>query len=254
VALTHVRGFTLVELAVVLLVMATLLAGLTLPLATQVQLRRHEETRRQMDEAREAVLGFAVVHGRLPCPASAQSRGEESFAPGGGPADGRCADFHGGFLPGATLGLPPLDTEGFVRDAWGSPRNRLRYAVFGPNPVNGVEQALTRANGLQAATLSGLGDAPHYLFICASGAGVGPSSCGPAANQLTRRAAFVLHSAGANAPAIPQPGSDEARNLDGDAVFVSHEARLGTDPFDDVVTWVPVSVLAARMLAAGRLP
>lgn len=253
-ALIRQRGFTLVELAVVLLVMATLLAGLTLPLATQVQMRRLDETRRQMEEAREALLGFAVAHGRLPCPASLQSRGEESFAPGGGPADGRCADFHGGYLPGATLGLSPLDMEGFVRDAWGSPRNRLRYAVFGPNAVNGVEQALTRANGLQAATLTGLGDAPHYLLICVSGSGVGPSSCGPAANQLTRRAAFVLHSAGANAPATPSPGSDEARNLDGDAVFVASEARSGVDPFDDVVTWVPVGVLAARMLAAGRLP
>lgn len=247
------RGFTLVELAVALLVLAILLSGLAVPLATQVQLRRHEETRRLLEDAREALLGFASANGRLPCPASATSRGEEHFAPGGSAADGRCAHFHDGFLPGAALGLAPLDEEGFVRDAWGSPRNRLRYAVFGADPVNGVEQAFTRANGLQAATLAGLGEAPRFLLLCATGAGVGASSCGPATNQLTRRAAFVLLSSGASAATRPAAG-DEARNLDGDAVFVAALPREGADPFDDLLTWVPVNVLAARLLAAGRLP
>ena len=39
--------------------------------------------------------------------------------------------FHGGYLPGAALGLSSLDAEGFTRDAWGTPANRIRYAVHG---------------------------------------------------------------------------------------------------------------------------
>ncbi len=249
-------GFTLVELLMVLMIVAILLAGLSIPYAAQVQARRHEETRRLLEEAREALLGFAAANARLPCPASAASRGEESFAVGGDAANGRCADFHGGFLPAATLGLGPLDDEGYLRDAWGTKSNRIRYGVFGAGPaVNGVSDPLTRANGMQAATLPGLGAAGYFLFICASGALSGATSCGPAANQLTRRAAFVLISLGPDGIATPTPGGDSARNLDGDAVFVAHGPAAGPGgAFDDIVAWVPINVLAARMVAAGRLP
>ena len=237
-----------------MLILAILASGLAMPFASQLTLRRQDETRRQLDEAKEALLGFAAAHGRLPCPAPASSRGEERFSAAGDAANGDCATFHDGYLPAATLGLAPLDAEGFLRDAWGSPRNRVRYAVFGAGAaVNGVVNPLTRANGMQAATLAGLGAASHYLFICASGAGVTGSGCGPAANQLTRRAAFVLLSLGPNA--IDAPGGDEARNVDGDGVFVFRDAGAGNaNAFDDILYWVPVNLVASRLLAAGRLP
>lgn len=250
------RGFTLVELLMVLLVAAILAAGLSMPLAAQVQLRRYEETRRVLEEAREALLGFAASNGRLPCPASAASRGEESFAAGGDAANGRCSNAYDGFLPAAALGLGPLDDEGFLRDAWGTRDNRVRYAVFGDGAaINGVTDPLTRANGLQMATLPGLGAANRLLLLCASGAPVTGSSCGPATNQLTRRAAFLLLSLGPDAGTRPAAGSDGARNLDGDPVFVSHEPTAAPgEPFDDILAWVPVNLLASRLIAAGRLP
>lgn len=250
------RGLTLLEVLVVLVILALVASGLAVPLATQVQLRRQEETRRQLHEAKDALLAFAAAHGRLPCPASAASRGEESFAAGADAASGACSNFHDGLLPAAALGLAPLDPDGFLRDAWGTPRNRLRYAVFGNGAVvNGVVNPLTRLNGMQSATLPGLGAASHYLFICASGANATASGCGPAANQLTRRAAFVLLSLGPNAHTLPASPSDEARNLDGDAVFVSREAaEVAANPFDDLLHWVPVHLVASRLLAAGRLP
>lgn len=247
-------GFTLVEVAVVLLVLALLASGLSVPIAAHLQMRRHEEARKQMEQARDALLGFAAAHGRLPCPALEAGRGQESFAPGGDAANGECADFHAGLLPGAALGLAPLDGEGFVRDPWSSARNRVRYAVSGVT-VNGVTRALTRANGLQSATLAGVGDAPHYLFVCASGSGATASGCGAAANHLTRKAAFVLLSLGPNAAASAAPAGDEARNVDGDAVFVSHDASdVAGREFDDIVQWVSVHLVVHRLLTAGRLP
>jgi prepilin-type N-terminal cleavage/methylation domain-containing protein len=250
------RAFTLLEVMLVTLILALLLAGLSVPLATQVALRRQEQTRRILDDAREAVLGFAATQGRLPCPATAASRGEESFAAGGSALDGNCSNFHDGFLPAASLGLSPLDAEGFARDGWGTAANRIRYAVFGDGrAVGGVANPLTRAGGMRLATLAALGDAPGYLVICGTGAAATASGCGPAAHQLTRRAAFVLLSPGANAASPPAPGTDEARNLDGDGVFVSRDASLAeAGGFDDAVAWVPLGVLAARMIAAGRLP
>lgn len=247
-------AFSLLEMLIVLLVMTIALSALAVPLAAQVQLRRYEDTRRLLDEAKEALLGFAAAHGRLPCPASESSRGHESFAPGGDAANGLCATFHDGFLPGATLALSPLDPEGFVRDAWMHSRNRIRYAVFGA-AVNGVTQPVTRTNGLQAVGLPALAAASHYLFICAKAAPASPSDCGPAANQLTRRAAFVLLSAGPNGAATPPGGSDEARNLDGNGVFVSREfSNAPGDEFDDVVQWVAVHLIVNRLILAGRLP
>ncbi len=248
------HAFTLIEVMMVLLILTVLLTGMAIPLAAQVAMHRYEETRRSLEEAREALLGFASAHGRLPCPAGAASRGQESFAPGGDALNGRCANFHDGYLPAASLGLAPLDSEGFLRDAWMSQSNRIRYAVFA-GEANGIAQPLTRVNGMKVATLAGLGAAPGYLWICASGSGVDASGCGGATNQLTKRAAFVLVSLGPNAPLVPVAGSDEAKNLDGDAVFVSHE--ISTAPgneFDDYVTWVTINLVVSRLVTAGRLP
>jgi prepilin-type N-terminal cleavage/methylation domain-containing protein len=244
------RAFTLLEMMIVMLIVAALAAGLAMPLAAQVQLRRLEEARRLLEVSREALLGFAATHGRLPCPASEASRGEESFAPGGDGANGLCERFHEGYLPAAALGLAPLDDAGLLRAAGPLPAHRMRYAVFGGS-VNEVANALTRANGMQAAGLPAIGNAPHLLLVCASGTGTAPSSCGLAANQLTRRAAFVLVAPGPEALGPAAAGSDAERNLDGDLVFVAHEM---TPSFDHLVTWAPVNVLASRLLASGRLP
>jgi prepilin-type N-terminal cleavage/methylation domain-containing protein len=250
------RAFTLLEVMLVMLILTILASGLAMPLATQLAMRRHEETRRIMDDAREALLGFAAANGRLPCPATSATRGQESYAPGGDATNGNCSNFHDGFLPAAAIGLAPLDAEGFARDGWGGDANRIRYAVFGAGQsLGGVSNALTRTNGMQAAALPALGAAPTYLVICGTGVAANASDCGPAANQLTRRAAFVLLSLGPNATRRPAAGTDEAKNLDGDPVFVSREvSMLAANEFDDYLTWVPANLLASRMIAAGRLP
>ena len=245
------RGFSLLEVMVALVVVALLAAALALPVAAQLQMRRADEARRSLDEARDALLAFAALHGRLPCPATPSTQGQEAFAHDGDPANGRCADFHGGLLPAAALGMAPLDDAGFLRDPWQSAGNRVRYAVHGGS-VNAVAHALTRTHGMRQATLPALGEAPHYLFVCVSGESAGPTGCGPAANQLTRRAAFVLLATGPNGVSAPEGASDEARNLDGDASFVSREPGVGG--FDDIVHWASIHMLIHRMLVAGRLP
>ena len=97
-------AFTLIEMAVVIAVIALVLGSIVVPLATQVEERRFSETRRLLEDAREALIGFAVAHGRLPCPASSGSSGVES--PEGG---GTCTNRYDGFLPASTLGLSPVD-------------------------------------------------------------------------------------------------------------------------------------------------
>jgi len=64
------RGFSLVEISIVLVIVALLITGLIPSLSGQIEQRRLSETRRYMDEVRDALLGYAIStsNKRLPCP------------------------------------------------------------------------------------------------------------------------------------------------------------------------------------------
>lgn len=54
------QGFTLIELAIVLVIVTILIGGLAMPLSAQIQARRIAETRTEMNATRDALLGFAM--------------------------------------------------------------------------------------------------------------------------------------------------------------------------------------------------
>ena len=113
-AAKNVRGFTLIELAVVIAIVALLLGALLVPLATQIQGRNIKETRESLAVIKEALLGFAMSQGRLPCPDTDVSPdGQENFT------CGVFLESTEGFLPYLDLGVP-------ATDAWG---RVFRYAV-----------------------------------------------------------------------------------------------------------------------------
>lgn len=121
--INRARGFSLVEMAVVLLIIGLLLTGLLLPLGAQVEQRKITETIRRLEDARDALIAFAIVNGRLPCPATAAAlSGDEAPAV----ITGICTTNYSGFLPAKALGFQPTDSYGYALDAWG---NRIRYAV-----------------------------------------------------------------------------------------------------------------------------
>ena len=62
-------GFTLVEMTIVLLIVSILIAGVLIPLSIQMEVRKYADTKKTMDDIREALIGFALTNGRLPCPA-----------------------------------------------------------------------------------------------------------------------------------------------------------------------------------------
>ena len=60
------NGFTLIEMAIVMFIMALVLgSGLALLSAQQDQ-RQIEETNNRLANAQEALIGFAITNGRLP--------------------------------------------------------------------------------------------------------------------------------------------------------------------------------------------
>lgn len=248
--LTLARGFTLTELAVVVAIIALLIGGMLMPLLAQDDVRRSQQTQKQLKEAIEALIGHAAANGRLPCPATAASNGQESFAAGGSALNGNCSNFQDGFLPAATLGLAPTNSNGLLIDAWNQP---IRYAVY-TGTINGVVNPFTRIDGAKGATMPELGKV-NALSICVSATGIAAANCGAAA-RLADRAPAVLLSIGRNG-AIGGGGADEAANLNGDAVFVSHDpapAGAANGEFDDIVVWLSPNLLFNRMIAAGRLP
>lgn len=283
--ITKQPGFTLVEMAVVLTIVALLLGGLLMPFSMQMEQRQYAQTQKTLEEAKEALIGFAMANGRLPCPATAASNGVESFnvGAGGTPANGICATFYGGFLPSATLGISALDANGFALDGFGGvPANRIRYAVWGGDndgdgnedpilPAGLITDIFTRSNGIKTAGMANIVNAAAnpFIYICAAApaAGAAPfQNCGGAGNQLTNSVAFVIYSVGKNS-ALPTSGigADEIINSNpnspnannDDVVFVSHPPTpLGAanGEFDDILLWVPTSTLVSKLVSAGQLP
>jgi type II secretory pathway pseudopilin PulG len=251
-------GFTIFELAIALFLMALLVGSVFMPLEAQVDTRKVELTEQLLEKAREALLGYAATHGYFPCPADVTSSGQE--AAGSDHATGVCPAYHG-FLPAAALGLPASDANGYALDGWGGASNRIRYAVAsqGVGPASN-EHAFTRANGMRAAGISNLSDAALSLFhVCGSGKGVSAGvSCG-SATTLVSTAPVMIWSAGANA-ARGGESVDEAQNPNPnggspDRIFVSRaRSNVAGSEFDDIVAWIPMTILIGRMVAAGQLP
>jgi len=252
------RGFTIVEVAVALFLLALLFGTVFIPLESQVENRKIEDTGRLLRDAREALLGYAVAKGYFPCPADAASGGRE--AAGTDHVTGRCPRQHG-FLPGAELGFRASDAQGYAVDGWGTSANRIRYAVTDQSAgPPGNTHAFTRVNGMRAAGIAALGDPALSLFhVCASGKGVAAGkSCG-GAPTLVSTAPVVVWSAGGNATS-GGASVDEAQNPNPnggseDRIFVMRvPSSVAGNEFDDIVRWIPMPVLVARMFAAGQLP
>lgn len=258
----QIVGFSLVEMAVVLTIVGVLLAGLLPTLTSQVEQRRRTETNKQLDEIKQALLGFAVSNKRLPCPASSSnSNGLESFCTNALPlscgtrlttfqAHGRCSD-PSGFIPSVTLGLSNADAQGYAIDGW---NNRIRYAVTSSLSPSANAYAFTKSDGMANIGLGGLAAAPD-LSVCASATGITGTACGTAAS-LTTKGVAVIYSLGRSGT-TSSLGADETANTDGDQVFVSHvpsPASATNGKFDHIVTWLSPNTLYNRMIAAGVLP
>ncbi len=252
---TSVAGFSLVELAIVLFIVGLLMLGLMSTLSSQIEQRNFDDTRRRLEQARELLLAFAIVNGRLPCPAIATSAGQEA---GGGAA--ACTSSYGGFLPAVTIGFQTVDAQGFALDAWG---NRLRYAVsastwtWDAGVTNNRFTSQHLAGGVNRWDVS---NTPNDLVICGSATGITAAACNtaPSVTNLNVVVAIIFSTGKNGAPTPCATCLDERANtVTVDPVFVSHtptSSGAANGEFDDQMTWITAGELYGKLIAAGVLP
>lgn len=274
-------GFTLTELAIVLFIVSLLIGGMLVPLSAQMEVRGRQETERALANIRDALTGFAVVNGRLPCPAPATlastttgggleattavagttsttgpcgctSATSGIAAAGGAACDDTSPGVVTGALPWATLGLPEADF-------WG---NRYTYQVttyFGR-----VASNQTVFGGSCAPTSN---PSAAAFALCTTG-GITVNSAVTSGTVVATGVPALVLSHGKNGygayqqqagtqNSTPADGSDptenarladQRENSDADATYISSGA------IDDHVVWVPGGILMGRMLSAGKLP
>ena len=261
-------GFTLIEMTIVIFIIGMLVAGLIGPVQVQLEARDRHHTKELMDEASEALYGYALTNGRLPCP---DQDGDGRSDPTYDPADVATAvctvGTANGFLPWAELGIE----QG---DSWG---NRFTYRVRQPE--------FTRP----ARDMACNGNTANEFDLCATGnivlntRGDNPATAGtegkhlhPAATADNVVAVIVSHGRngyGATSvndvvrPTAPASYVDENENADNDETFVTRIYSRATtgcvDPsfeaaplceFDDIVVPISRTILNSRMVAAGQLP
>ena len=216
------QGFSLIEVSIVLVIVGLLLGGLMTPLATQFENAKRKDTQRTLETISEALYGFALTNGRLPCPDTDNNGLENPLGGVGG-----CTALFG-ILPWVTLNTG-------ATDAWGRP---FSYRVTGVYADN------TDGTGCGVATLG-------VSFSLCSSADIQVLDAS-AGNTLAATIPAIVLSRGANGAAV---GADENENSDNDGVFVSKEySTLAGNPYDDMVEWLVPAILNNRMVKAGKLP
>jgi prepilin-type N-terminal cleavage/methylation domain-containing protein len=238
------KGFSLLEMAIVLTIVGLLLAGLLPFLTGQIEQQHRSETRKQLDDIQQALFGFALSNGRLPCPADGTIATVAGLVNGAGLEKVGCtAGANGGVLPWVTLGVNETD-------AWG---RRFTYRVT-PD----------FADAVSTTTYAGCIPIPaptqSSFALCSSGNLTIGLTAGATNVANNIPAIIISHGTdglGAYMPSgqqiqpIPPANTDQGDNTDNDNNFVSHDF---TASFDDLVVWLSPNILFNRMVMAGKLP
>ena len=227
------RGFSLVELAIVLVIVGLLIGGLLTPLSVQFEQRRINDTQRALEETREALLGFAIRNGYLPCPAISAANGIEHRI-------GAACAKRTGYIPWATLGVAKLDAWGRIYRYSVTPAFANSQYLFTLGTARDITVASRDTQG-RLTPATGLADIPALVMSH------GRNGFGAVSDVGIPVAAPVDGNADERVNAGPSGTAFISR------VPADNPAAPG-GVFDDLVAWVSPNVLFNRMVAAGTLP
>lgn len=235
-------GFSLIEMAMVLLILGLLLGGILSAVSVSTDNIRIANTQAQLQEIEEALYGFAQVNGRLPCPASNTSGGVE--VPVGG---GNCTNYFG-FVPSATLGLyGGINDDGLLLDAW---QNPYRYGVSrnGTNYFTSIAGVQSFFNNSTTLLVSNT----NMIRVCDIDDCSGTTLADPAPAIIVSMGENWATFTSANETENSGEATLGAYNVPNDRTFVDTE--YNEDNFDDELRWLSPHILFSRLIQAGQLP
>ncbi|QLI80991.1 type II secretion system protein [Chitinibacter fontanus] len=244
------QGFSLAEMAIVLVIIGILLASGLGALSGQLATQRSVETKQMLERANEALLGFALANNHLPCPADPAlantdaTAGQEERQPAGDANAYRCVRSYGD-LPWRDLGLPELD-------AWG---RRLKYAVA-TNPTGGTASYtgdFAGSNPTPGTTCGLASNKPCFTLQSGSNlltlrSATRRDGVAVTSRVLVNNAVVVIFSEGEKGNLST---TDENENRNGDTSYRCDTPDLS---FDDLMTWLPNSQLLYLAILARKLP
>lgn len=233
------KGFTLIEIAVVLFIISLVLTGVISVANTQMANGRISASKQRSEAIKAALINFIANNNRLPCPANPAlpsinaSYGVEATTPGtctgainfgaGVAANSR------GVIPWVTLGL----ADNIALDGWG---RRFSYQV-----------RLTQTIATQISDKSWAGNID--VLNAAAGAII----------NTNNRAVAIILSHGENGAGAYLPytgirvnpaltGADEQENTDNDLNYVDKAySENVANPFDDIIVWLTPSDLFSNL-------
>ncbi|NOY62568.1 MAG: prepilin-type N-terminal cleavage/methylation domain-containing protein [Gammaproteobacteria bacterium] len=238
------RGFTLIEIAIAMVIVSVVLSGMLALLFSQLENSRISSSHDKQRAIEQSIVNFLLRNNRVPCPAVATNAsgsagyGVEAATPGtctgatqvgsGGSTSSR------GVVPWVTLGI----SDEQALDGWG---HRFTY------------QVIRSQTNLSAPTVSGL-TGFMALFDRAGGNQINPGNEAVVmlvSHGKNGRGAY-LPATGSRLTVPPSASSDERENSDNDNNFVQKDYSTNTtNPFDDIVAALSPAQLLARMVDSG---
>lgn len=222
------QGFTLVEMAVVLVILGLVISTLFAPLAAQRDIKNITGTQASLNQIREAINGFAILNGRLPCPTN---QADPANAVYGLEDPALCGQE--GYLPWKTLGVPETDEWGTHRtlstDAW------VGFWRYRADSKYDSTIALFSTNMM--ASVPAFAD--NLIVKDSSGNNLTPTAAG------TEKPIAIVYSVGKDLVANGQNSG---------VVDSTYESDVNSATFDDMLIWITRPALVNRMVSAGKLP
>lgn len=227
-----IYGFSLLEMALALVILSLMMGWLMTPLRVQLGLQKYQQTEQRLTQAQQALLGHAMIHHYLPCPDTDQ------------PPDGwenvlvnqSCASDEG-MLPWLQLGLA-------ATDAWGRFFRYRADSTFTHHAqwfsISAAESASNIQVTVDAGAATSVPSRPAAIVLSHGENGLG------GIQSVSGGQTYVM--------AAPVH-ADEQENADGDLAFVDKaQQQTGSTVFDDRLVMLSPKVLIQQMVQAQRLP
>jgi prepilin-type N-terminal cleavage/methylation domain-containing protein len=245
------KGFSLIEVVIVITIMGIVMAGFILPMLGQIKIRnqllelqKYKETNRILEEIKQALLGYVAINKYFPCP-------DFDVTPDGqGGNQSNCntaAKAFEGYVPWVDLGL----TKG--TDAWGNPiryRVHHKYAYFFDTSTSKNSEISTTNADVTASPVLQVKDQNEKAI------------------SSTNSIAIILLSCGKNGK--PDSTTNESNNRTGNQnclnaatptintdYYIQDTRNYSTEPdiptdFDDIVTWISKFQVINTLNNAGK--